>query len=146
MQAGPNAAMGYQKELTSGRWMRGPDETVIASEIARERGLNVGDTLTIQIVEKTDASKSSNTNTGRTSNNTFGVTASGVRLDHFPPADAEGARARLASFLLLTLPGHLLGDFRFSVRGVGMRGCSARWCVQCSARSAPSAPPTDIHR
>ena len=39
------------------------------------RARNVGDTLTIQIVEKTDASKSSNTNTGRTSNNTFGVTA-----------------------------------------------------------------------
>jgi putative ABC transport system permease protein len=41
--------MGYQKELTSGRWMRGPGETVIASEIARERGLKVGDRLTLEL-------------------------------------------------------------------------------------------------
>src|SRR6202008_1046135 len=33
------------------------------------RARNVGDTLTIVIAEKTDASKKSNTNTGRASNN-----------------------------------------------------------------------------
>jgi flagellar L-ring protein precursor FlgH len=39
------------------------------------RARNVGDTVTIVIAEKTDASKKSNTNTGRSSNNTFGVSA-----------------------------------------------------------------------
>jgi flagellar L-ring protein precursor FlgH len=39
------------------------------------RARNVGDTLTIVISEKTDASKKSNTNTGRASNNVFGVSA-----------------------------------------------------------------------
>jgi flagellar L-ring protein precursor FlgH len=39
------------------------------------RARNVGDTVTIVIAEKTDANKKSNTNTGRSSNNTFGVTA-----------------------------------------------------------------------
>jgi ABC-type lipoprotein release transport system permease subunit len=46
---GDVAAMGYQKQLTAGRWMRGPDETVVASEIARDRGLKVGDTLTLEL-------------------------------------------------------------------------------------------------
>ncbi|MGZ8154039.1 MAG: flagellar basal body L-ring protein FlgH [Burkholderiales bacterium] len=41
------------------------------------RARTVGDTLTIVIAEKTDASKKSNTNTGRASNNAFGVTALG---------------------------------------------------------------------
>ena len=44
------------------------------------RARNVGDTLTIVISEKTDASKKSNTNTERTSNNSFAVTA----LKHLP--------------------------------------------------------------
>jgi flagellar L-ring protein precursor FlgH len=39
------------------------------------RARNVGDTLIIVIAEKTDASKKSNTNTGRASNNAFGVNA-----------------------------------------------------------------------
>jgi flagellar L-ring protein precursor FlgH len=39
------------------------------------RARNVGDTLTIVIQEKTDASKKSNTNTGRASNNSFAVNA-----------------------------------------------------------------------
>jgi flagellar L-ring protein precursor FlgH len=39
------------------------------------RARNVGDTVTIVIAEKTDASKKSNTNSGRSSNNNFGVTA-----------------------------------------------------------------------
>ena len=38
------------------------------------RARNVGDTLTIVIAEKTDASKRSNTNTERSSNNSFAVT------------------------------------------------------------------------
>ena len=38
------------------------------------RARNVGDTITISISESTAASKKSNTNTGRASNNTFGVT------------------------------------------------------------------------
>src|SRR5215203_5479182 len=41
------------------------------------RARNIGDTLTIVIAEKTDASKKSNTNTGRASNNVFGVSALG---------------------------------------------------------------------
>jgi flagellar L-ring protein precursor FlgH len=44
------------------------------------RARKVGDTLTIVIAEKTDASKKSNTNTGRSSNNSFAVTA----LRHLP--------------------------------------------------------------
>src|SRR5262245_6513508 len=39
------------------------------------RAQRVGDVLTIVITEKTNASKKSNTNTARASNNTFGVTA-----------------------------------------------------------------------
>lgn len=39
------------------------------------RARNVGDTLTIVIAEKTNASKKSATNTGRASNNNFGVSA-----------------------------------------------------------------------
>lgn len=39
------------------------------------RARNIGDTLTIVIAEKTNASKKSATNTGRASNNKFGVTA-----------------------------------------------------------------------
>jgi flagellar L-ring protein FlgH len=39
------------------------------------RARNVGDIVTIVIAEKTDASKKSNTNTGRASNNAFGVSA-----------------------------------------------------------------------
>jgi flagellar L-ring protein precursor FlgH len=39
------------------------------------RARRVGDTLTIAIVENTNASKKSATNTGRASNNNFGVTA-----------------------------------------------------------------------
>jgi flagellar L-ring protein precursor FlgH len=39
------------------------------------RARQVGDTLTIVISERTNASKKSNTNTGRSSTNTFGVTA-----------------------------------------------------------------------
>ena len=39
------------------------------------RARRVGDTLTIAIVENTNASKKSETNTGRTSNNNFAVTA-----------------------------------------------------------------------
>ena len=39
------------------------------------RARSVGDIITVQIVEKTDATKKSNTNTSRGSNNAFGVSA-----------------------------------------------------------------------
>src|SRR3954468_10525021 len=39
------------------------------------RARNVGDVITVQIVEKTDASKKSNTNTSHASNNNFAVNA-----------------------------------------------------------------------
>ena len=41
------------------------------------RARSVGDIITVQIVEKTDAQKSSNTNTARASNNNFAVNALG---------------------------------------------------------------------
>ncbi len=65
------------------------------------RARNVGDTLTIVISEKTDASKKSNTNTGRTSNNSFSVSA----LKHLP------GKAFLGSDLAAT------SDFSFDGKG-----------------------------
>src|SRR4051794_36289426 len=65
------------------------------------RARSVGDTLTIVISEKTDASKKSNTNTGRTSNNSFSVTA----LKHLP------GKALLGSDLAAT------SDFSFDGKG-----------------------------
>jgi flagellar L-ring protein precursor FlgH len=65
------------------------------------RARNVGDTLTIVISEKTDASKKSNTNTGRTSNNSFAVNA----LKHLP------GKAFLGSDLSAT------SDFSFDGKG-----------------------------
>ena len=46
---GDFAAMGYQRELTAGRWTRGADETVVASDVMRERGLKVGDRITLEL-------------------------------------------------------------------------------------------------
>jgi putative ABC transport system permease protein len=46
---GDYSAMGYQDLLTSGRWMAGPDEAVVASALTRDRGLAVGDRLTLRI-------------------------------------------------------------------------------------------------
>jgi len=44
---GDYSSMGYQDELTAGRWMARADETVVPSELMRERGLKVGDKLTL---------------------------------------------------------------------------------------------------
>jgi putative ABC transport system permease protein len=42
-------SMGYQGELTAGRWMTGPDQTVVPSALMRERGLRLGDRLTLAV-------------------------------------------------------------------------------------------------
>jgi flagellar L-ring protein precursor FlgH len=57
------------------------------------RARNVGDTLTIVIAEKTDASKRSNTNTERSSNNSFAVTA----LRHLPGKSFLGSELAATS-------------------------------------------------
>ena len=57
------------------------------------RARNVGDTLTIIIAEKTDASKRSNTNTERSSNNSFAVTA----LRHLPGKSFLGSELAATS-------------------------------------------------
>jgi putative ABC transport system permease protein len=46
---GDFAAMGYEKELTTGRWMRDPGEVVVASQVMRQRGLAVGDRITLEL-------------------------------------------------------------------------------------------------
>ncbi|GIJ49350.1 hypothetical protein Val02_62360 [Virgisporangium aliadipatigenens] len=46
---GDFASMGYRDELTAGRWMSGPDETVVPSELMKERRLAVGDTITLEL-------------------------------------------------------------------------------------------------
>lgn len=46
---GDVAAMGYAEQLLAGRWMRGPDEAVAPTEVLRERGLAVGDQLTVEL-------------------------------------------------------------------------------------------------
>ena len=46
---GDYSSMGYQGELTAGRWMTGADETVVPSQLVRERGLKVGDELTLAL-------------------------------------------------------------------------------------------------
>jgi len=46
---GDIAAMGLQREITVGRWMRGPDETVVPAQTMRERGLAVGDRITLEL-------------------------------------------------------------------------------------------------
>ncbi|MFG3712312.1 ABC transporter permease [Micromonospora sp. NPDC047730] len=46
---GDYSSMGYQDELTAGRWMTRVHETVVPSELMRERGLNVGDKLTLEL-------------------------------------------------------------------------------------------------
>ncbi|GIJ59335.1 FtsX-like permease family protein [Virgisporangium aurantiacum] len=47
--SGDYSAMGYQDLLTEGRWLAGPDETVIPSKFVREHGLAVGNRLTLEI-------------------------------------------------------------------------------------------------
>jgi hypothetical protein len=45
---GDFAAMGYRDELTAGRWMSGPTETVVPSEMMKARHISVGDTITLE--------------------------------------------------------------------------------------------------
>lgn len=44
---GDYSSMGYQGELTAGHWMTGTDQTVVPSALMRERGLRLGDKLTL---------------------------------------------------------------------------------------------------
>jgi putative ABC transport system permease protein len=46
---GDFAAMGYRNTLTRGRWMQGPDETVVPSEVMWESGLEIGDRITLEL-------------------------------------------------------------------------------------------------
>ena len=46
---GDYSAMGYSEELTDGRWMAGPSETVVPAELMRARELAIGDTLTLRL-------------------------------------------------------------------------------------------------
>jgi len=46
---GDYSSMGYQDELTAGRWMTGADQTVVPSQLMRERGLKIGDKLTLEL-------------------------------------------------------------------------------------------------
>ena len=52
---GDYAHVGYPDELVKGRWLKSADEVVVPSKLAHERGLSVGDRLTIQLADaKTD--------------------------------------------------------------------------------------------
>ncbi len=46
---GDYSSMGYQDQLTAGRWMTRADEAVVPSELMRERGLKVGDRITLEL-------------------------------------------------------------------------------------------------
>ncbi|GAA0457482.1 hypothetical protein Aca07nite_70010 [Actinoplanes capillaceus] len=46
---GDVAAMGYEDQLLEGRWMAAPDEMVATSELLNKRGLEVGDTITMEL-------------------------------------------------------------------------------------------------
>jgi ABC-type lipoprotein release transport system permease subunit len=46
---GDYSAMGYRDVLTAGRWMTGPGEAIMPSEFTRERGLAIGNRLTLEI-------------------------------------------------------------------------------------------------
>ncbi|SNT65125.1 putative ABC transport system permease protein [Asanoa hainanensis] len=46
---GDYSAMGYEAELTAGRWMAGPAETVVPTEVMRGRGLALGDRITLRL-------------------------------------------------------------------------------------------------
>jgi putative ABC transport system permease protein len=45
---GDVAAMGYEDQLIEGRWLRGPGEVVAPTDLLHERGLAVGDRLTVE--------------------------------------------------------------------------------------------------
>ncbi|GAA0714694.1 hypothetical protein GCM10010199_14840 [Dactylosporangium roseum] len=46
---GDYASMGYRDELTAGRWMSAVNEMVVPSKVMRERGLTVGDKVTLEL-------------------------------------------------------------------------------------------------
>lgn len=46
---GDVAEMGYRDQILEGRWMAGPNEVVAPSQLLNERGLRVGDRLTIEM-------------------------------------------------------------------------------------------------
>lgn len=46
---GDVAGMGYKDQLQAGRWMAQPDEVVAPTQLLRERGLAVGDKLTLEL-------------------------------------------------------------------------------------------------
>jgi putative ABC transport system permease protein len=46
---GDFAAMGYEKELTAGRWARGAGEAIVASQLMRERGMAIGDRIILEL-------------------------------------------------------------------------------------------------
>ncbi|WP_329112597.1 ABC transporter permease [Streptomyces sp. NBC_01353] len=49
---GDHAALGYEKQLVDGRWLKGPGETVVASEFLKQTGGKVGDRLTLVLEGK----------------------------------------------------------------------------------------------
>ncbi|MEV6305521.1 ABC transporter permease [Actinoplanes sp. NPDC051861] len=46
---GDTAAMGYEAQLLEGRWLTGPGEVVAPSQLLNERGLHLGDRLTLEL-------------------------------------------------------------------------------------------------
>ena len=46
---GDVAAMGYEKQLLEGRWLAAPNEVVAPTELLNKRGLEVGDTITLEL-------------------------------------------------------------------------------------------------
>jgi putative ABC transport system permease protein len=71
---GDYASMGYEDELTEGRWMTRPGETVVPSEVMRERGLAIGDRVTLQL----DGRRTDLTIVGETMDGAIGAPAAFV--------------------------------------------------------------------
>jgi ABC-type antimicrobial peptide transport system permease subunit len=46
---GDTAAMGYQEQLYEGHWMTGPDQIVMPTQLLNERGLKIGETVTVSL-------------------------------------------------------------------------------------------------
>jgi putative ABC transport system permease protein len=49
---GDHSAMGFQDQLVEGRWLEQPGEAVVTSQLMRQSGVEVGDSLTLQLDEK----------------------------------------------------------------------------------------------
>ncbi|MDT9686899.1 ABC transporter permease [Streptomyces sp. P9(2023)] len=49
---GDHTKLGYDKQLVGGRWLKGPGETVVASEFLNQTGMKVGDRLTLVLAGK----------------------------------------------------------------------------------------------